>query len=259
MPAVVLDRAGLAAQEPDLTFAPDVIGGVLYPMDAHVTPQRFCASLERLVRERGGVFEWNTEVIDWRDAGGGRGKLRAAVTPRGDVVGDEFVVAAGAWSRTLLRPTGTRIALEPGKGYSLSLASPPQQPRRSILLQEARVAITPMGTTLRIGGTMELGSGTLGTNPPRIRGIIRSMGRYLPAFTPDRFAGIEPWSGLRPCTPDGLPYIGRPSRRENLLVATGHAMLGLSLGPITGSLIASMVSGEAPPIDVAPLRPDRFT
>jgi D-amino-acid dehydrogenase len=105
---------------------------------------------------------------------------------------------------------------------------------------------------------MELGAGTLGVNPPRIRGIVRSMGRYLPAFTPERFAGVEPWSGLRPCTPDGLPYIGRSARRDNLLVATGHAMLGLSLGPVTGSLIASIVSGEQPAIDLEPLRPERF-
>jgi D-amino-acid dehydrogenase len=251
--AVVLDRAGVAALEPGLTL--DVTGGVHYPMDAHVTPQRFCATLARLVRERGGVFAWESGVTGWRDSGR---RVEAAITPRGEHRGDEFVVAAGSWSRRVLRPLGVTIALEPGKGYSLTLPAPPERPRRSLLLQEARVAITPMGSTVRVGGTMELGAGTLGVNPPRIRGIVRSMGRYLPAFTPERFAGVEPWSGLRPCTPDGLPYIGRSARRDNLLVATGHAMLGLSLGPVTGSLIASIVSGEQPAIDLEPLRPERF-
>jgi D-amino-acid dehydrogenase len=253
MAATILDRAGVAALEPDLTL--DVIGGVLYPMDAHVTPQRFCATLARLVRERGGRFVWDAEVTGWRS---GSRSIRAAVTTRGEEAGDEFVVAAGSWSRAVLRPAGVKIPLEPGKGYSLTLPEPPERPRRSLLLQEARVAITPMGSAVRVGGTMELGAGSLGINPPRIRGIVRSMGRYLPAFTPERFAGIGPWCGLRPCTPDGLPYIGRSARHENLLVATGHAMLGLSLGPVTGSLVAALVSGDAPAIDLAPLRPERF-
>lgn len=253
MEATVLDRAGVAALEPDLTL--DVTGGVHYPMDAHVTPQRLCAVLARLVRERGGVFSWQSEVTGWRTSGRA---IRAVVTAGGEQQGDEFVVAAGSWSRAVLRPLRVDLPLEPGKGYSLTLPAPPERPRRSLLLQEARVAITPMGSTLRVGGTMELGARSLGINPPRIRGIVRSMGRYLPAFTPERFDGVAPWSGLRPCTPDGLPYIGRSSRHENLLVATGHAMLGLSMGPVTGSLIASLISGETPAIDLTPLRPERF-
>jgi D-amino-acid dehydrogenase len=253
MDATVLDRAGVAALEPGLTL--DVIGGVHYPMDAHVTPQRLCAVLARLVRERGGAFAWESEVTGWRTSGRA---VRAAVTTGGDQEGDEFVVAAGSWSRAVLRPLHVDLPLEPGKGYSLTLPDPPERPRRSLLLQEARVAITPMGSTLRVGGTMELGARSLGINPPRIRGIVRSMERYLPTFTPERFEGVTPWSGLRPCSPDGLPYIGRSARHENLLVATGHAMLGLSMGPVTGSLVASLVSGEVPAIDLAPLRPERF-
>lgn len=255
MPATVLDRAGVAALEPDLTLEEGVIGGVHYPLDAHVTPQRFCAALGRLVRERGGVFEWEADVTGWRSTGR---RVIAARTTRGEHAGDEFVVAAGAWSRDLLLRLGLSIALEAGKGYSLTLEAPPERPRRSLLLQEARVAITPMGSALRVGGTMELGSRTPGINPPRIRGIVRSMGRYLPAFRPEVFADTKPWSGHRPCTPDGLPYLGRSPRHENLLVATGHAMLGLSLGPVTGSLVASLVSGETPAIDLSLLRPERF-
>ena len=253
MPAEVRDRAGIAALEPEIHL--DVVGGVLYPLDAHVTPQRFCEVLERLVRERGGAFVWASEVTGWRSTGR---RVEAAVTPSGEHRADEFVVAAGAASAAVLRPLGLRLALEPGKGYSLTLPDPPERPRRSLILQEARVAITPMGSTLRVGGTMELGASRLGVNPPRIRGIVRATGCYLPALTPSCFRGIEPWSGLRPCTPDGLPYIGRSARYDNLLVATGHAMLGLSMGPVTGSLIASVVSGERPAVDLGRLRPERF-
>jgi len=254
MPASILDREGVAALEPDLTL--DVIGGVHYPLDAHVTPQRFCASLTRLVRERGGRIVWNAAVTGWRETGR---RVDAARTEAGEITGDEFVVAAGAWSGTLLRKLGVRLSLEPGKGYSLTVPSPPEMPRRSILLQEARVAITPMGSALRVGGTMELGTRTSGVSPPRVRGILRSLVRYLPAFPAPVFEGVTPWSGLRPCTPDGLPYLGRARRRENLLVATGHAMLGLSLGPVTGKLIAELISGETPSIDLSLLRPERYS
>jgi D-amino-acid dehydrogenase len=253
MPAAVLDAAGIAALEPELTM--DAIGGVHYPLDAHVTPQRFCATLERLVRELGGRFVWNAPVSGFRAA---NGALRAAITPAGDVDADEFVVAAGSWSAALLRTVGVRISLQPGKGYSLTLEDPPERPRRALILQERRVAITPMGSTVRFGGTMELGARSLGVSPPRVRGIVKSAGRYLPAFTPERFASVSPWSGLRPCTPDGLPYVGRVERYRNLIVATGHAMLGLSLGPITGRLVADVISGETPSIDLRALRPERY-
>jgi D-amino-acid dehydrogenase len=114
-----------------------------------------------------------------------------------------------------------------------------------------------MGDSLRVGGTMEIGAFGAGINPPRIEGIVRSFTRAFPAFTPADFAAIPAWSGLRPLSHDGLPYIGRFARYENLAVATGHAMLGVSLAPITGRLIAQVVSGEPPSIDLFPLRPDR--
>jgi len=253
MPATVLDRGGVAALEPGLTL--DVVGGVHYPLDAHVTPHRFCASLARLIRERGGTFVWNAEVTGWESS---HRRVRAALTREGKHGGDEFVVAAGSWSASLLRKLGMRLSLEPGKGYSLTHPFPPERPRRSLLLLESRVAVTPMGSALRVGGTMELGARSLGIHPPRIRGILRSLAAYLPGFRPDAFAGVAPWSGLRPCTPDGLPYLGRSARYDNLLVATGHAMLGLSMGPITGKLIAELISDEQPSIEIEALSPERY-
>ncbi len=251
--AEVLDARQVEALEPGVTF--DVRGGVLYPIDAHVTPERFLATLRRLVVERGGVFVWNAEVRGWRTEGYA---VRSVATLQGEVAADAFVLAAGSWTPLLARMLGLKLPLQPGKGYSLTLDSPRQLPKRSILLAEGRVATTPMGTSFRVGGTMELTGYDLTINPPRIRGILRTLGQYLPAFRPDDFAAVKPWCGLRPCSPDGLPYLGIPRRFENLTIATGHAMLGLSLGPVTGRLVAQLVSGEATGIDLAALSPDRY-
>jgi len=148
--------------------------------------------------------------------------------------------------------------MQPGKGYSLTLDAPRALPRHSMILQEARVAVTPMGSSLRVGGTMELAGYNLEINPPRLRGLTRSLCRYLPTYRPEDFSSVHPWCGLRPCTPDGLPYVGRTRRRPNLIVASGHAMMGVSMAPITGTLVAEIVSDEPPSVDLAGLDPERF-
>jgi D-amino-acid dehydrogenase len=253
MPATVLDARGVAVLEPGLTL--DVIGGVHYPLDAHLLPERFHAVLSRLVSDQGGEFRWESELTGFHTQGR---SVRAVRTRAGDIEGDEVVVAAGSWTPRLLRPLGIKLPLEPGKGYSLTLDTPRERPRRSLILAEARVAITPMGERLRVGGTMELAGYDLGISPPRIRGILASLARYLPAFRAEDFRTVEPWAGLRPCSPDGLPYVGRLAPFENLSVAAGHAMMGLSLAPVTGEMIAQILAGEAPSVDPAPLRPDRY-
>ena len=253
MPAEVLDARGVKALEPDVTV--DVHGGVFYPLDAHVTPDRFHEILSRRVRDRGAVFLWNAEC---RGLTHDAGRIHAVRTTQGDIAADEFLVAAGAHSGALVAPLGHRLPLQPGKGYSMTMPSPPEMPTRSLLLQEVRVAITPMDGALRFGGTLELGAWGPEINPPRIRGIIRSALRHLPAFREEHFHGLRPWSGLRPCSPDGLPYVGRFRRWENLSIATGHAMMGLSMSLITGRLLAEQLSGERPSFDLTLLDPDRY-
>ena len=95
-------------------------------------------------------------------------------------------------------------------------------------------------------------------NPVRVRGIVKAVPKYYPDFTAKDFEGIQPWRGLRPCTPDGLPYLGRSARAPNLVVATGHAMMGVSLGPITGRLAADLLEGAPSEFDLSPLSPDRY-
>ncbi|MGE5176175.1 MAG: NAD(P)/FAD-dependent oxidoreductase [Hyphomicrobiales bacterium] len=253
MPARLLDAAGVAALEPGLTL--DVRGGGLYTLDAHVTPQRFVAALLRRVTERGGRIEWNAEARGFRTEGR---RVRAVLTDRGAIEGDELVLAAGSWTGLLARRLGLALPLEPGKGYSMTLEAPREMPRRSIILNEARVAVTPMGGTVRVGGTMELGGFDLSISPPRIRGIVRSLTRYLTGFRPEDFERAPRWCGLRPLSPDGLPYVGRTRRYENVSVATGHAMMGFGLGPVTGLLIAQSLSGETPDVALEGLDPDRY-
>ena len=126
------------------------------------------------------------------------------------------------------------------------------------ILAEAHVAVTPMGSTLRVGGTMELSGFDAPPRPERVQGIIEAMVKYLPDFRAEDFAGVPAWNGLRPVSADGLPYIGRFRRYANFSAATGHAMMGLSMGPITGRLMAEILSGEKPSIAIDRLGPDRF-
>jgi D-amino-acid dehydrogenase len=253
IPAEMLDARGVAALEPDVAF--DVVGGAYYPTDAHMTPARMMATLERRVASAGAAFAWNAEIHGWRTEGS---DVRAARTATGEIAGDEFVLAAGSWTPRLAAPLGVSLPMQPGKGYSLTLPPPHPRLRRSVILHEARVALTPMGEALRVGGTMELTGYDLSINPPRLRGIAKSLRRYIPEVGEDAFDGVTPWCGLRPCTPDGLPYVGRVERYGNLSVASGHAMMGISMAPATGRLLAQLLDGEPPCTDPTLVRPERY-
>ena len=214
------------------------------------------ASLQRRAALAGVAFNWNAEVTGWQSDG--RAIRSLTLNDGRDVAADAFVLCAGAWSSALARKLGLHLPLQAGAGYSLTLARPRQSPRLCAMLTEARVAVTPMGGALRFAGTMEL-AGLNGTfSPARAKAIMDAVPRYYPEFGPKDFAGVAPWRGLRPCSPDGLPYIGRTTRCTNLLVATGHAMMGITLGPITGRLVAGILSGEKPEIDIGMLSPDRY-
>jgi D-amino-acid dehydrogenase len=251
VPAQVLSAAEAAAMEPAMRL--DVLGGVYFPLDCHLSPDRFMAALRREA-ERAGVTFSRTEVTGWRVT---RGRIEAVRTTGGEQTADQYVLSAGMWSTALARELGLRLPMQAGKGLSLTLPEPRQLPVHCAILSEGRVAVTPMGRSLRFAGTMELAGIDRTVHPARVRGIIRSVSEYLPDFSDEDFAGIPAWSGLRPCSPDGLPYVGRVARCSNLLVGTGHAMVGVSLGPITGRLLAEMLSGEPPSIDVRALSPDR--
>ncbi|HSI64781.1 MAG TPA: FAD-dependent oxidoreductase, partial [Candidatus Saccharimonadia bacterium] len=225
-------------------------------MDCHLTPHDLMHTLQGLCEAAGVSFIWNTPIESLQTEGS---SIRAAMTSTEAVEGDEFVLCLGSWSSALSQSMGLRLPMQAGKGYSLTLATPRQLPQLCSILTEARVAVTPMeGGTLRFGGTMEISGMSESINPRRVQGIIKAASRYFPEFTSKDFAGVKPWCGLRPCAPDGLPYLGRTQRFTNLCVATGHAMMGLSLGPVTGRIVAEILDGEQPEINLPLLSPDRY-
>lgn len=251
--AEVLDAAATARQDPGVTM--EVAGSVYFPQDCHLDPARFMASMRHRVLELGGVIESGV-TIDRIESQGGR---VTAVSGNGRrFEGGDFVVAGGSWSAELLATIGLKLPLQAGKGYSLTLPSPPELPELCSIFAEAKVAITPMGGSLRFGGTMEVGGPDLSINPARVQGIVKSVPRYFPKFSEDDFANIKPWAGLRPVSPDGIPYLGKVAGLPNLIAATGHAMMGLSLGPVSGRLVADLLAGDPPfrPIDA--MAPGRF-
>lgn len=254
LPAHVLSSAETARLDPNVQF--DIVGAVHFPKDCHLVPQQFLEALTHQLTAAGVEFQWNTTVIDFKT------RQRSVTTVRtnnGTVDGDRVVLCGGAWSSSIAKALDLQLPLQPGKGYSLTLSNPRELPTICSILTEARVAVTPMDGTLRVGGTMEIAGLNDRINPDRVEGILKALPRYYPAFSVEDFHGIQPWMGLRPVSPDGLPYLGRPAKWSNVIVATGHAMMGLSLGPITGKLVGELLDDESPSIDLTLLHPDRYS
>jgi len=252
VPTEVLSAEEVRRRDPGIDYA--IAGAVMFTKDAHLDPRELVKLLTSEIQRLGGRIVWNAEVTGWRKEGT---RLKAAVTTAGEFVGETFVLAAGAWSPAAAEALGLRIPMQAGKGYSMRLPHPVQRPKYCSLLMEARVAVTPMGDALTVGGTMEITGNDLSVNPARVRGIRKAFVKYYPAFKESDFTELPIWSGLRPCPPDGMPYLGRTRAAENLVVATGHSMMGLSLGPVTGEIVAQLVCGEATSVALSEVDPDR--
>lgn len=254
VPAESLDAKRTAALDPGVRM--DIAGSVYFPKDCHLSPNQFMAFLKRELARLNVRVLWNSKVDEihhWdRD-------IKYLNVGDEKLIAHQVVIASGSWSSKLAEKLGLTLPMQAGKGYSLTLANPRQLPQICAIFSEARMAITPMGNSLRFGGTMEIAGLNENINPARIRGIIKSVPKYYPDFKEEDFANIQPWCGLRPCSPDGLPYIGRSAHYKNLTIATGHAMMGLSLGPITGRLVSEILSNEKPSIDISLLNPDRYS
>ncbi|WP_395736384.1 NAD(P)/FAD-dependent oxidoreductase [Prosthecobacter sp.] len=253
IPAEVLDARATDALDPSVTM--NVCGSVYFPKDCHLPPRRFIATLETELKRLGTEFLWETEVLGFDTE---HGTLRGIQTSKGLVEGDEVVLCGGVWSAELAKSLQLKLPMQAGKGYSLTLPQPKQLPELCSICTEARLAVTPMDGALRVGGTMEMAGIDESITQRRVRGITRSFVSYFPAFEEDDFAEVKPWSGLRPVSPDGMPYIGRTQKWKNLTLATGHAMMGLSLAPATGQIVSDLIAGEKPPVSLDLMSPDRF-
>jgi D-amino-acid dehydrogenase len=249
LPSRVADGAELRALEP--TLSPAVRAGFHIGAERHVDPRTLLTGLRRWLRAGGTSIREGTVTRCVIDQG--------AVT--GVVVDDEFVpagavvLAAGAWTATLAARLGCRIPLQGGKGYSFSATGGPPV-AGPLKLLEAKTAITPFDADVRVAGTMDLDGLHLKIRQRRLAAILAAARRYLTGW--DNVRVRQPWAGIRPMTPDGLPVIGRVPTTANAYVATGHAMLGVTLGPATGDHLADLITTGQTPAVLEPFRPERF-
>lgn len=249
----VLTAAEAQALEPAIAL--DVLGAVHYRCDAHLYPNKLNQQLIQYLKNNGVQFVIGKPVksIQIKNQ-----SIQSIEVDNQLIKGDKFVMAAGSWMPSLLKMVQVQLPMMPGKGYSFTQESPAQQLQIPAILCEARVAITPMNNQLRFGGTMEIGPINNKINMNRVKGIVESVPSYLPGLSVSMPTTDQVWYGFRPCSPDGLPYIGYTSKYNNLLVAGGHAMMGLSLGPATGNLIAALATKQATPINIKAFNPNRF-
>jgi len=246
-----LGNAELRALVPQLS--PELRGGIYFPADAHLDPERLVQALARRAAANGAALWTRQEVLELELRGR---RIERIVATRGELRAAEVVLAAGAWSPQLGAQLGLRLPVQAAKGYSVTVRRPADFGEHPVLLSEAKVALTPLGDALRFAGTLELAGLDLRVNARRVAAILRAVERFLPGLA----AGprIETWRGLRPLTPDDRPIIGRPRAFENLVVATGHGMSGISQAPMTAQLVAEICRGEAPGLPLGPFSPDRF-
>jgi D-amino-acid dehydrogenase len=252
VPLRVLDADELRALEPAAEFD---IHGALYNADgAYLRVPEFLTGFAALLASMGVELHEGAEVTGFETVGGTVTRVR---TTRAQLTPGEVVIAAGAWSAQCARKLGVPLALQPAKGYSITVTMPPNGPRRPVILGEGKVALAPLGDRLRLGGTLELSGMDRAVSGRRVAGILRTAREYLPDL--QETGTIEVWSGLRPCLPDGLPAIGRAGRYRNVTISCGHGHIGMGLAPASGKLVAQIAGGEKPDTDLTPFRPGRYT
>lgn len=233
----------------------DVAGAVYFKCDSHIYPGKLINALLEYFKINNVHIYDNCEIknfeIDNR-------KISAAVTSSQKFDADYFVISAGTWSHQLSRELNINLPMQSGKGYSITIKEFKNPPRYPSLLLETRAAVTPMGNDLRLAGTMEIGSNGEEINIKRVKGYLTKIKDYYPEIDPIIPEKKDIWFGHRPCSPDGLPYIGRSKNFDNLIFATGHAMMGLSMGPASGKLVQEIIDNKKTSLDLTPFKPERY-
>lgn len=251
IPVEYRTREEMSAMEPALRD--DLAGGIFHPGDARIRPDRYVTELARRVRELGGVIDEHTPVERLATA---RGRITHAVTSKGEFSGDRVVLATGAWSPLIAEQLGLKLPMQPGKGYSITYSRPDPCPHTPMVFQEPSVCVTSWGSGFRLGSTMEFSGYDKRLNETRLHALEEGAARYLRQPVGDEVQ--EKWWGWRPMSVDEIPIIGPSSRFSNLMHATGHGMMGMSMSAATGELVASLCRGNEPTLDAAPYSPARF-
>ena len=231
----------------------DVYGAWFHKTDSHLRPDKLLRAWQQIMLKMGVAVEENCRlqglVVESR-------RIRKAQTTRGMYTADQYVLATGAWTPQLAGRLKLNLPVQPGKGYSLTMARPAVCPAIPCYFYEKSVVATPWKSGFRLGGTMEFSGLNSDMVVKRIKNLMAAAGEYLKA--PIEVPVIEEWVGMRPMVYDDLPIIGRTPNYPNLLVATGHGMSGISMATCTGKLVAEIITGRKPHIDPAAFGIDRF-
>ena len=231
----------------------NIKGATYYKCDSHTTPHEFMTEMKAHLKTVGVTFFSNEKVEDLVI---NNRKIEAVKTKNQTLKADEFVLAAGSWSAILSKKLGLKLLLQAGKGYRINTTQTTGITIPSILA-EAKVAVTPMNGFTRFAGTMEIAGINDNINRIRVEAIAKAANNFYPDVTLTQEEKNDVASGLRPVSPDGLPYIGKSSKCENLTIATGHAMMGWSMGPATGKLVSEVISDKKTILNLSPFHPDR--
>lgn len=249
-----LDGPSTLELEPGLR--PETLGSVLYEDDGRVNPSALLARLREGLVAKGVALEEGEPVVALeRPSGGG---VLIHLEDGKKVEAGAAVLAAGAWTGRIAASTGARVPLQPAKGYSLTFPAPERRPSLPVILSEEKVTITPFPDALRFAGTFSLSGFDHSVDDRRVEPIREEARRLVPELADQAMAKEKVWVGFRPASPDGLPIVGPLAGHPEVVVATGHGMTGMTLGPITGRLVADLVSGADPVVDPGPLDPARF-
>ena len=249
----VLNRKELQEREPDVEL--DIYGAILFKDDAHIHPGKFMVTMKNYLVKHSVNFQLNTNVTGFVKSGK---TIKSVITDKGEFSGDEILLSPGSWLPQVAKMLGIHLLLEGGKGYSYTYDYVEKNIRNPAILVDGRCAITPWKHTLRIGGTMEFSGINNKVLINRMQGIYDSIRRFYPGLQIDFPPKDKIWTGLRPVSPDGLPYIGKVNHYDNLLVAGGHAMLGISEGAATGKIISELADNRRTTIDISAFNVERF-
>jgi len=229
------------------------VGGVYFKNDHHTTPSVFMQQLKAHLKSKGVRMFTNETVVDFKMK---QGNIDSVVTDKQTLHSDEFVMASGSWSADLCKKLGLKLLLQAGKGYSMNtqLSTGISIPT---ILAEAKIAVTPMDGFTRFAGTMEIAGINQTINRKRVEVIAKAATHYYPSVQLSAQEIEAATCGLRPLSPDGLPYLGKPQSCENITIATGHAMLGWTLGPGTGKLVSEVILNKKTSLELSPYHPNR--